>query len=275
VNSQGTQLTGAEIHLASIVPYWKGIAAEFRRYRRDLRKTGFDLDLTFLMRTITVIGCDVPQIKKLADKVKQEKISRADLDRLWTSSRNAINTVTQILNTGLLLDRTKFVPSKNAMVPLVYYAAKSGKRRLDRKAMMKYFLISQLGGHYSGAGETVLRRDLKYLSEPSVAPTEGLRELLEVAEREAKQEYRGLKITPRQIAGPWSKTAILLLMYISMRKRGATDFGLSDAQDLREVPSDELQVHHIFPFDFMMHDNKGKIYQKDHELRPSEYGADQ
>jgi hypothetical protein len=108
-----------------------------------------------------------------------------------------------------------------------------------------------------------------------VAPTEGLRELLEVAEREAKQEYRGLKITPRQIAGPWSKTAILLLMYISMRKRGATDFGLSDAQDLREVPSDELQVHHIFPFDFMMHDNKGKIYQKDHELRPSEYGADQ
>ena len=33
VNSLGTQLTGAEIHLASIVPYWKGISAEFRRYR--------------------------------------------------------------------------------------------------------------------------------------------------------------------------------------------------------------------------------------------------
>src|SRR5438094_3079378 len=40
VNSQGTQLTGAEIHIASIIPYWRGISKEFREYRRDLRRTG-------------------------------------------------------------------------------------------------------------------------------------------------------------------------------------------------------------------------------------------
>lgn len=271
VNSLGTQLTGAEIHLASIVPYWKGISAEFRRYRGDLRKTGFELDLTFLMRTITVIGCDVPQIKRLADKVEHKKISRAGLDQLWTSSKSSINTVIQTLSIGLGLDRTKFVPSKNAMVPLVYYAAKSGKRRLDQKAMMKYFLVAQLGGRFSGAGETVLRKDLKYLSDPNVTPTEGLRELLDVAVREAKQEYRGLRISPNQIKGPWSKTAILLLMYLVMRKRGATDFGLSDAKDLQQIRSNDLQVHHIFPFDFMMNDNKGKLYQRSRGLRPSEY----
>jgi len=60
VNSQGTQLTGAEIYVASIIPYWRGISAQFRRYRRDLRNGGYDLDLTFLMRSITVITCDVP-----------------------------------------------------------------------------------------------------------------------------------------------------------------------------------------------------------------------
>jgi hypothetical protein len=52
VNSQGTQLTGAEIYVASIIPYWRGISAAFRRYRRDLRSDGYDLDLTFLMRSL-------------------------------------------------------------------------------------------------------------------------------------------------------------------------------------------------------------------------------
>ena len=68
VNSLGTQLTGAEIHLARIVPHWKGITSKFHKYRHDLAQTDYDLDLTFLMRAITAIECGVPQIKKLAAK---------------------------------------------------------------------------------------------------------------------------------------------------------------------------------------------------------------
>ena len=45
VNSAGTQLTGAEIHLARVVPYWQGITREFRNYRRELIQKNYDLDL--------------------------------------------------------------------------------------------------------------------------------------------------------------------------------------------------------------------------------------
>ena len=263
VNSQGTQLTGAEIHIASIIPHWRGIAAEFRKYRRDLRNGGYDLDLTFLMRAITVIACDVPQIKKLADKVSQGNLTKRQLNRLWAESKRAINMVVRTLRDGLFLDKTKFFSSKNALVPLVYYGAKSHHRRMDHKAVMKYFLVSQLGGHYSGAADTVLRRDLKYLSEPGTSPKQGLRELLEVAVGEAKQEYRGLKVSHRHIAGVPSKNVMLLLMYIVMRRRKASDFGLSRAQPLDQIPSPKLQLHHIFPFDFMMKDNKAKLYVED------------
>lgn len=271
VNSQGTQLTGAEIHVASIIPNWRGISAEFRRYRRDLHKSGYDLDLTFLMRAITVIECNVPQIKKLADRVSQRRLSKGQLDRLWAESKRAISLVTRTLREDLCLDRTKFFLSKNALVPLVYHAAKCHGRSIDRKAMMKYFLVSQMGGHYSGAGETVLRRDLRYLSEPGTPPKQGLRDLLEVAIREAKQEYRGLKASHRHITGPPSKNVMLLLMYIVMRKKGATDFGLSDPGELDQIPSSELQLHHIFPFDFMLSDSKAKRYKERPEFTEREY----
>ncbi|MBF6568055.1 MAG: DUF262 domain-containing protein [Candidatus Binataceae bacterium] len=271
VNSQGTQLTGAEIYIASIIPHWRGISTEFRKYRGDLRKDGYDLDLTFLMRAITTTACDVPQIKKLADKVSHGDLKRSQLDRLWRESKRAINLVKQCLREGLFLDKTKFILSKNALVPLVYYVAKSRGKRLDRKAMMKYFLVSQLGGHYGAGGETVLRRDLKYLSEPGTRPTDGLRELLAVAIAEAKQEYRGLRISHNQITGITSKNVILLLMYIAMRKKRAEDFGLSEPQGLENISSDELQLHHIFPFDFMMKDNKARQYQEDRALTPRKY----
>ena len=271
VNSQGTQLTGAEIHMASIIPHWRGISKEFRSYRRDLRRSGYDLDLTFLMRAITVIACDVPQIKKLADKVSQKNLSKAQLNRLWSESKLAINKVIKTLRKELFLDKTKFFLSKNALVPLVYYAAKSHKRHLDRRAMMKYFLVSQLGGHYSGAGETVLRRDLRYLSEPNIPPKQGLRDLLDFADKEARQEYRGLKISYKHVAGVPSKNVMLLLMYIVMRGKNATDFGPADAQPLNQIPSPKLQLHHIFPFDFMMNDKKAMLYKKKKGLTLRKY----
>jgi hypothetical protein len=271
VNSQGTQLTGAEIYVASIIPFWRGISAEFRRYRRHLRSEGYDLDLTFLMRSITVIACDVPQIKKLADRVARRDLTPKQLNRLWSESKRAVNRVIHTLKEGLHLDKTKFFASKNALIPLVYYAAKARGKRLDRKAMLKYFIVSQLGGHYSGAGETVLRRDLRYLSEPDIRPSEGLRDLLDVAVKEAKQQYRGLKIRHDQITGVGAKNVMLLLMYISMRRRDATDFGVPEGATLDQVSTKDLQLHHIFPFDFMMRDAKARDYQGRMQLTPWEY----
>jgi hypothetical protein len=273
VNSQGTQLTGAEIHIASIIPYWQGISKEFREYRGDLSKNRYDLDLTFLMRAITVISCDVPQIKKLADKVSQRQLSKKQLNRFWNESKLAINAVNMTLRDELYLDRSKFFLSKNALVPLVYYAAKSKsqKKALDKKAMMKFFLVSQLGGHYSGAGETVLRRDLRYLSDPGVSAKEGLHQLLDIAVREAKRDYWGLKIKPIQVGGVPSKNVMVLLMYIVMRKRKAADFGLTHAQPLGQISDEKLQLHHIFPFDFMMNDGKALAYQKAEGLTSREY----
>ena len=251
VNSAGTQLTGAEIHLARIVPYWRGITRDFRQYRRDLMQKHYDLDLTFLMRAITVVECSVPQIKKFADKIDKDRPSRRQLDKTWQRARGAIDKTIRILQRDLHLDKSKFVTSKNALVPLVYsLATVKGGRRLERE-MKRFFVLSQLAGHYGAGAETALRKDFRALTDSSRRPLNALTDLVDAVDREARQEYRGLKIKPADVYGLPSRNVLVLLMYILMRQQRATDWGAGRRLQLDEIEPKAVQLHHIFPFDYM------------------------
>ena len=274
VNSQGTQLTGAEIHLATIVPKWPGITKEFRDYRFELRGKNYDLDLNFLMRAITVIECGVAQIKKLAERVSEHKLSKRHLNRVWKQTKTATNKVIGALNRDLSLDKTKFFTSKNVLVPLVYYMAKDRSRSPATRNMMRFFMYSQLSGHYGGAGESVLRRDMRYFNAYDLTPRQALDELVDEARREAKQYYRRLRIKPDQISGSPSKNVMLLLMYVLMQQRGARDFGSGRQPTLSDIAPENLQIHHIFPFNYMMNDKTALRFRDEHYDTPAEYRAD-
>ena len=56
-----------------------------------------------------------------------------------------------------------------------------------------------------------------------------------------------------------------------MRKRGATDFGVPEGVTLDQISTKDLQLHHIFPYDFMMRDAKAQDYQERMQLTPWEY----
>ncbi|HXD85245.1 MAG TPA: DUF262 domain-containing protein [Urbifossiella sp.] len=274
VNSAGTQLTGAEIHLARIVPHWKGITREFRDYRRELRKNNYDLDLTFLMRTITVIECNVPQIKKLADRISKDQPTRAHLNKLWKQSRGAIDGLIKILRCGLSLDKSKFFMSKNALIPLVYSLAKVGTSRALERDVQKFFLLSQISEHYSAAAETQLRRDFRQLTDSSQTAKDGLAELVANVNQEARQYFRGLKVQPKHVYGVASKNVLVLLIYIIMRKNEATDWGTGNRPTLDAIEPSDLQLHHIFPFDYMTK-NKA-LFQSylDQGFTPADFRAD-
>lgn len=251
VNSAGTQLTGAEIHLARIVPHWKGITKEFRGYRKELVSKKYDLDLTFLMRSITVIECDVPQIKKLADRISKDKPSRVHLNKTWKHARGAIDRTIKTLQQGLSLDKSKFFTSKNALVPLVYSLAKVKQPGTLQRSVLRFFILSQLSEHYGGGAETALRKDFRSLTDSTLSPKQALADLAESVNREARQSYRGLNIKPGDVEGLSSKNVLVLLMYILMRQRGATDWGAGRPARLDQIEPRKIQLHHLFPFDYM------------------------
>lgn len=250
VNSQGTQLTGAEIHLARIVPHWKGITKEFRIYRQSLRVRNYDLDLTFLLRAITVVECQVPRLKRLAERVAKDRPSRRQLDKSWRRAKTAIEDLIRLLQKELLLDKSKFFASKNALVPLIYVLANVNGKRISTRDMKRFFVLSQLSERYSAAAETALNRDFRTLNE-HVSARDGLSALAASSDKDARQFIRGLKVKPDHIHGVASKNVMLLLMYIVMRRRDANDWGPGKTAALSEIPPKDLQLHHIFPFNFM------------------------
>ena len=283
VNSLGTQLTGAEIQLARIVPHWKGITKEFREYRRDLERQHYDLDLTFLMRAITAVECKVAQPRKLAEKIAKDKPTLAHLNKTWRKAKAATDKVIHMLQKELQLDKAKYFTSKNALIPLVYFFAMDSSHRLASKEAQRFFLLSQLSLHYGSAGESALRKDFRVIAEPSVTPRQGLEELAESVEQEARREYRGLKILARDVKGVPSKNILLLLMYILMRRRGATDWGSRrgetdwSSESIRrfdELEPKDTQLHHIFPFNFMMNDKAAEACRVAAEYTPADFRSE-
>jgi len=274
VNSQGTQLTGAEIHLARIVPHWRGITSEFRDYRLQLRERNYDLDLTFLMRAVTIVECQVPQIKKLAERVAKDKPSRRHLNDTWRKAKSAMDKLIRVLQQDLSLDKSKYVVSKNSLVALIYYLANERSRRPAVGSVLRFFVLSQLSQHYSAAAESALRKDFRILTDPSVTPRQGLAELVEVVDSETRQSYRGMKVRPDKVTGLSSKNVMVMLMYLLMRDRLATDWGSGRVRGLDEIEPKDMQLHHIFPFNFMMTDKAAQKFCKDSKYTPAEFRTD-
>ncbi len=274
VNYLGTQISGAEIHIAKIIPYWKGIAKEFRKYLRELEKDKYILDLTFLMRCLTALGTNQSKIDKFSDQVKSGKLSKNALNRIWKTSRKHVDKLVRILKSSAYLDKTKYFTSKNVLVPLVYYLSKNAGRYIDEKAILRFFFFSQLGNHYSGSTDTVLKKDLQPLSKPKTSIKKALQDLCSDIESETKQEYKGLYVAPHKIMGSPTKNPLILLMYAIMKKSGATDFDLSNKRYLDEIAPDEIHLHHIFPYDFMMKSKEAKAYQLSKGLTASEFRAE-
>ncbi|PYV16321.1 MAG: hypothetical protein DMG21_12125 [Acidobacteria bacterium] len=186
----------------------------------------------------------------------------------------ATDRLVRVLQRELLLDRSKYFTSKNTLVPLLYYLAKSGNGRSGAKMIQRFFVMSQLSEHYGGGAETALRKDFRILADPALSsPRQGLSELVTSVEREARQYYRGLKIRSDHVWGPPSRNVFVLLMYILMRSRDAADWG-HDGKPLAEIEPKQMQLHHIFPFDFMMkHKAVRKIYL-DEGRSPADFRAD-
>ncbi len=58
-----------------------------------------------------------------------------------------------------------------------------------------------------------------------------------------------------------------------MRRRGATDWG-KDGQAIADLEPDKLQLHHIFPFNFMAHNRTGYVPFEEEGYSPSDYRAE-
>jgi hypothetical protein len=275
VNSEGTPLTGAEIHIARIIPRWRGITREFRAFLREVRaERNYELSLDFLIRCLTVLYTDGPRISKFSEAIAEGEVSRRELDKLWRRCKAGTLKLIGLLEKHGFQDRSRYFTSKNVLVPLLYYVSHEDAPKSRWKPVIRFFYLAQLGEHYSGGTEGVLRGDMKeMLDNDRIA--DGLLDLCDNARADARRERRlkGFVLPRDEISGLPSKNPVLTLMYAVLRRAGAKDFGLGTDVPLHRVAPDEMQVHHIFPAEVLRTDKHFQQYCRDEELKPSEVSA--
>ena len=72
VNRQGKILVAAEVELAKIVPHWTGISGHFRDFIKQMRKEGFNADLSFYMKCLAFVATNWPAMDYFSSQVVGE-----------------------------------------------------------------------------------------------------------------------------------------------------------------------------------------------------------
>jgi hypothetical protein len=175
VNRQGKALITAEVELAKLIPYWPGVSGRFREFIRRMRRDGFNADFPFYMRCLAFIATDWPAIdyfsRQVADepgKLNAGKKETAEykpeqLNKYWERVEVSVRKLHHLLNAHDI-DRTDFITTRNALVPMVYAIARDKKHKLDDGLLVKWLLYAMDGNHYARQTEGVLRRDSRYLT---------------------------------------------------------------------------------------------------------------
>ena len=111
------------------------------------------------------------------------------------------------------------------------------------------------------------------MTDPALTARQGLDELVTVSGARSAEYFHRLKIRPDHVCGVSAKNVLVLLMYILMRKRQARDWGHTGKQ-LLEIDPKDMQLHHIFPFNFMANHKPALKVYTDNGQSPAEFRAD-
>jgi len=265
VNSQGKILVTAELELATIVPHWKGFSKHLRTFIKEMRADGFIADLPFYLKCLAFIATDWPAIDYFSKSVVNAEFSQGQLESFWRNTKKAVRKLSTILKHNNI-DRTELITTRNALVPMAYAIAKDNKNRISDGLYIKWLVYAMDGGHYAQQTESTLRRDSYPLTESSPHIEKGFTKLYK---QMVRKDLYSTTFAESDFEGSASKNPAMLWIYLSLRHQQAKDFAGKNAQPIEQIGN--YQVHHIFPIEFMLADEKAEKYRKKNGLSRTEF----
>jgi len=239
INSRGTRLREAELAMAQLAFHWPGaIVREFESALEDYEQANYKFEARFLMRCFVAIGTNQSRFRRLS--ALWEK-SQTELEAIWKRTRKAVDHTVNFLRNNAGIESSKWIPSINALVPLVAYFSTNAGHLSEREArgLLFWFLEATIHGRFTGSPETKLDQDLRAIG--GTSPLDNLMGNL-------RREIAGFDITPEMIEGKYQRNPFLPLMFIVFRKNQAQDWFTGTVLSSTNVgPDHQLELHHIFP----------------------------
>lgn len=237
VNSLGIKLRGSDLALAQITSKWKGFMNIIETFAQDFGEDeDYLVETGLLVRMLTVFATKQSRFKTIG------KISKVKLEEAWNAAKEGLEFSIDFLRSNANIDNLEYLSSPFLLFPIAIYShLKKGKLSdKEEKALLKWFYIAHMRGHYSmGSSETILDADLSLLFKGG-----DVRALLNQLDLHVKR----FEVEADEITNKSTRSPFFSMLYFVLRKNGAKDWWSGLKLSDRHVGiSHKIQYHHIFP----------------------------
>jgi hypothetical protein len=237
VNSSGTELSNADLALATVCVQWPEARQTLRNAHDQFKSAGFEFKLEFLTRCISAAAVGNVYFEGGFNRASREQLIAA-----WAATERVLLYLVNILRNDAYIDSSDSLTSVYVLIPLVVHLARNGEVFRDdteKRAFLYWMYQALIWARYSGSTDANLQADVNSLSEAD--PVKALLQNI-------LQQRGRLRLEAKDFDGQGTRSSFYTLAYIVARSRGATDWFTGITLYNRNLgKSFGLEDHHIFP----------------------------
>ena len=247
LNKGGTSLSTGDVAAARLASAaTKKIVAPMRSVvaEREMRSLG--INFVFLLRTLVTVHRGNCSFSKLPRNWADDT---GEIEASWHRTERALRDTVKFVRTEMGWTTRRWLPSTMALIPVVYFFAKSGSFKLrvsDASLVKRYLLIAGLRSLFRGSGETVVNTYVNAIRKAGENRTTPAKALFDRIPK--NRLYKIKKDDVRATSGLYSSLMQIYLAYLCGKNACSWPSGRPLKDVLHEnLNNDPLSVHHIFP----------------------------
>src|SRR5690606_23549064 len=111
VNSAGVKLRSSDLALAQITAKWNNSLHIFESYAKELRETGYDVDISLLIRAMVVFATEQSRFKTVGT------LPVKSLQEGWGSAKQGLEFAINFLRNNTQIESLSFLSSPFVLIP--------------------------------------------------------------------------------------------------------------------------------------------------------------
>ncbi|TGL34843.1 DUF262 domain-containing protein [Leptospira koniambonensis] len=167
INSGGTPLTYSDLLFSTIKSKWPEARVKFQDLLESINGATYDFDQDFILKNILVgYGSSLEAIKYRTKNFTPSLMADLVGNNGWNRFTEAIKLTRDLLHDHIFLTHKKLIPSKNAIIPIVYWiyynektsllGASGSVGELEITKIRKWITQAMLSNVFGGQSDTIL-----------------------------------------------------------------------------------------------------------------------
>jgi hypothetical protein len=198
---------------------------------------GFTFTIPFLIQCLAAVHKGKMQFKSPYEIWK--KANDYEIKNSWKKTEKGIGKTIEFLSGTIKWDSIQWLPSINALLPIIYILSNNKFNSRERKIAKKWLLLSIANAYFSGSVYTTLDKVLQKLSKNGNC---NFVKLWKITRKKLPHIEPDFFSTKRKIGSVMS-------LYISMIRSNKAEDWINHSELSGNVVghNSELQIHHFFP----------------------------